>query len=106
MWVFLVFFLVFFYVVGFFILFVWVLVAFFVCLIGGIWLCFLKNYFNSFIPGAVRMLSCCKVLEIIPSFPDFGVTYSLNISPLVNYAFIYLPSNLTVSFQGFTILLS
>jgi len=46
------------------------------------------------------------VLEQIPSFPDFGVTGPLNVSLFVNYALAYLPFILTVSFQGFTILLS
>lgn len=62
--------------------------------------------FNSVIPGAARMLCFFKVLEMVPSCPDFGVTGSLNIRPFVNYALVYLPFILTVSFQGFTILLS
>lgn len=55
---------------------------------------------------AVRMLCCLKVLEMTYSFPDSGVTGSLNSSSFVNYALVYLPFILTVPFQGLTILLS
>lgn len=75
--------------VGFFFL-VFVRLRF--CVLGGgfclfasfVWL--LGFNFSFLVPEAVRMLCCFKVLGIAPSFPDFGVTHSLNFSSLVNYA--------------------
>lgn len=39
------------------------------------------------------MLCCFKVLEIIPSFPNFSVTPSLSLCSFVNYALFYLTFN-------------